>query len=351
MSKYMILIFEREADYATMTPEGWASVVDAHSAFTKAVPDLGGQIVGGEAVQQTNTAKSIRSGKVTDGPFFESKEALAGYYVVEARDLDHALEIAKLTPAPLGGVEVRPVLDAPTTPAVADRVTATLGAVAEALADAHRREWAFVLAATVRVAGDLDVARSARRRPTSKPSSRGGAPGCPTARGRGSRRRHGAAPSTGSAATSRCGRKLPLLVGPVQAPEEPGEPGDDEAVPDDRLRLLFTCCHPALDPAARVALTLRLVCAGGDAGRLHARSPCRSRSPSTAAGLTPAHSSAEHRRAIPPNKRSPTQHTRPTASTPQGDPSCVQPESGPTAVRSSPSTSPTPTHPPSPTAR
>jgi hypothetical protein len=114
MSKYMILIFEREADYATMSPEGWASVVDAHNAFTKAVPDLGGTIVGGEAVQQTNTAKSIRAGKVTDGPFFESKEALAGYYVVEARDLDHALEIAKLTPAPLGGVEVRPVLEAPT---------------------------------------------------------------------------------------------------------------------------------------------------------------------------------------------------------------------------------------------
>ena len=111
MSKYMILIFEREADYATMSPEGWASVVDAHNAFTKAVPELGGQIVGGEAVQQTNTAKSIRSGKITDGPFFESKEALAGYYVVEARDLDHALEMAKGCPAPFGGVEVRPVVD------------------------------------------------------------------------------------------------------------------------------------------------------------------------------------------------------------------------------------------------
>ena len=114
MSKYMILIHEREADYATMAPEGWQSLVDAHGAFTKAVPDLGGTIVGGEAVQQTNTAKSIRSGKVTDGPFFESKEALLGYYVVEARDLDHALEIAKLTPAQFGGVEVRPVLEAPT---------------------------------------------------------------------------------------------------------------------------------------------------------------------------------------------------------------------------------------------
>ena len=118
MSRYMILIHEREADYATMTPEGWQSLVDAHGAFTKAVPDVGGQIVGGEALQPTNTAKSIRSGEVTDGPFVESKEALLGYYVVEARDLDHAVEIAKLCPAPApgGGVEVRPVVDATTNP-------------------------------------------------------------------------------------------------------------------------------------------------------------------------------------------------------------------------------------------
>ena len=113
MSKYMILIHEREADYATMTPEGWQSLVDAHGAFTKGVADLGGTIVGGEALQPTTTAKSIRSGKITDGSSVESKEALLGYYVVEARDLDHALAIGKLTPAPFGAVEIRPVLDAP----------------------------------------------------------------------------------------------------------------------------------------------------------------------------------------------------------------------------------------------
>ena len=115
MSKYMILIFEREADYATMSPEGWAAVVDAHNAFAKAVSDLGGTIVGGEVLQQTSTATSIRSGVFTDGPFIESKEAFGGFYLVEARDLDHALEIAKFTPAAFGGVEVRPVMDAPTT--------------------------------------------------------------------------------------------------------------------------------------------------------------------------------------------------------------------------------------------
>jgi hypothetical protein len=113
MSKYMITIFEREADYATMSPEGWQSVVDAHSAFVKAVSDLGGTIVGGEVLEQTSTATSIRGGEITDGPFVEAKEALGGFYIVEARDLDHALEIAKLTPAAFGGVEVRPVLEAP----------------------------------------------------------------------------------------------------------------------------------------------------------------------------------------------------------------------------------------------
>jgi hypothetical protein len=47
---------------------------------------------------------------VTDGPFAETKEALGGYYLVEARDLDHALEIGKLCPAGFGGVEVRPIM-------------------------------------------------------------------------------------------------------------------------------------------------------------------------------------------------------------------------------------------------
>jgi len=53
---------------------------------------------------------------VTDGPFTETKEVLGGYYLVEAKDLDQALEIAKLCPAPFGGVEVRPVLDLSTMP-------------------------------------------------------------------------------------------------------------------------------------------------------------------------------------------------------------------------------------------
>jgi RNA polymerase sigma-70 factor (ECF subfamily) len=56
--------------------------------------------------------------------------------------------------------------------------------------------------------------------------------------------------------------KLPLLIGLVEADADPSGPagGGAGAIPDDRLRLVFTCCHPALAPEAQVALTLRLVC-------------------------------------------------------------------------------------------
>ncbi|OLB66436.1 MAG: hypothetical protein AUI10_02755 [Actinobacteria bacterium 13_2_20CM_2_72_6] len=57
-----------------------------------------------------HTATTIRGDVVTDGPFTETKEALGGYYLIDARDLDHALDIAKLCPARFGGVEVRPIM-------------------------------------------------------------------------------------------------------------------------------------------------------------------------------------------------------------------------------------------------
>ena len=117
MSKYAILIYEDQARYATMSPEAWGALVDAHNTFTKQVFELGGSLAGGEALASTTTATTIKGGgTVTDGPFVETKEALGGFYVVEVRDLDHAVEIAKLCPAPGGGVEVRPVVDPTTNP-------------------------------------------------------------------------------------------------------------------------------------------------------------------------------------------------------------------------------------------
>jgi hypothetical protein len=114
MAKYAILIYEAEKGYADGGADAWKAVGEAHGRFAQQVGEKGGTIVGGDALEPTATATSIRGDVVTDGPFTETKEALGGFYLVEARDLDHAIEIAKLCPAQFGGVEVRPVMDTST---------------------------------------------------------------------------------------------------------------------------------------------------------------------------------------------------------------------------------------------
>ena len=113
MAEYLILIFEDENAYATATPDVFQQVMDAHNRFAGQVGEKGGKIIEGRALQPTSTATTIRDDIVTDGPFTETKEALGGYYLIEARDLDHALDIAKLCPARYGGVEVRPIMATP----------------------------------------------------------------------------------------------------------------------------------------------------------------------------------------------------------------------------------------------
>jgi hypothetical protein len=111
MAQYLILIYESEEGYATASPEDFGATMQAHTRFAEQIPALGGTMLGGNALQPTTTATSIRDDIVTDGPFVETKEALGGYYLIEAADLDQALAISKLCPAPFGGVEVRPIMD------------------------------------------------------------------------------------------------------------------------------------------------------------------------------------------------------------------------------------------------
>jgi hypothetical protein len=110
MAQYLILIYEDESGYENPDPAVWQQAMDAHNRFSEQVGELGGQLLGGNALQPTATATSIRGDVVTDGPFVETKEVLGGYYLIEAKDLDQALEISKRCPAPFGGVEVRPVM-------------------------------------------------------------------------------------------------------------------------------------------------------------------------------------------------------------------------------------------------
>jgi RNA polymerase sigma-70 factor, ECF subfamily len=128
-----------------------------------------------------------------------------------------------------------------------------------AIAEAHRREWAFVLAATARVARDIDVAEECVQDAYVSALdawSRQGVPSNPGAWLTTTARRK-ALDALRRDRTLRS--KLPLLIEPEPAaPQSAG--GQDDVIGDDRLRLIFTCCHPALAREAQVALTLRLVC-------------------------------------------------------------------------------------------
>jgi hypothetical protein len=110
MAEYLLLICEDENAYATAPPSVFGEVMEAHNRFAEQVSERGAKIVEGRALQPTSTATTIRDDVVTDGPFAETKEALGGFYLIEARDLDHALELGKLCPARFGGVEVRPIM-------------------------------------------------------------------------------------------------------------------------------------------------------------------------------------------------------------------------------------------------
>jgi hypothetical protein len=113
--RYLLLIYNEEYDPATVSPEVWQTTTDAYNAFTKECRDRG-VMEGGEALQPTTTATTvrIRDGKtlVTDGPFAETKEVLGGYYLLDVKDLDEALELAAMIPgAKDGSIEVRPIME------------------------------------------------------------------------------------------------------------------------------------------------------------------------------------------------------------------------------------------------
>src|SRR3954454_14839441 len=139
----------------------------------------------------------------------------------------------------------------------------TTSSVAAAVADAHRREWALVLAATVRVTRDLDVAEECAQDAFAAALTdwcRSGIPARPGAWLTTTAKRRALNVLRHRGVESRA---LPLLVEDANVPgpaELLDERPDGTPLPDDRLRLIATCCHPALDRTAQVALTLRLVC-------------------------------------------------------------------------------------------
>jgi len=114
MAQYMFLLFDSEEWYDQLTADEWHRTMKLHTEFAEAVEAAGASMLGGAALERSSTASTVKQGGggeplVTDGPFIETKEALGGFYLLECKDLDQALALAKLCPS--GNIEVRPVMD------------------------------------------------------------------------------------------------------------------------------------------------------------------------------------------------------------------------------------------------
>ncbi|MEU4702684.1 YciI family protein [Nonomuraea dietziae] len=110
MPQYAILIYEKETPggVADIPPE----VMEANLRAGEKITEMGAKVVYEQALQPAAAARTIhKGGLVTDGPFIESKEVIAGFFVVETTDLEAAIAIGRLLPIMDGAVEVRPLLE------------------------------------------------------------------------------------------------------------------------------------------------------------------------------------------------------------------------------------------------
>jgi len=112
--QYLMLIYENEAEAAKQAEADGARMMEEYRAFTQSIIKSG-NFKAGDALQPTSTATTVRvkNGKTitTDGPFAETREQLAGYYLIDAANLDEAIGIAARVPsARSGSIELRPVL-------------------------------------------------------------------------------------------------------------------------------------------------------------------------------------------------------------------------------------------------
>jgi len=111
--RYMVLIYGDESQVMAPGSPGFDEMMAGYGAFTQHVIDRGA-MVGGDPLHPSSTATTVRvrNGETltTDGPYAETKEQLAGFYMIEARDLNDAIQVAaKIPPARVGCVEVRPI--------------------------------------------------------------------------------------------------------------------------------------------------------------------------------------------------------------------------------------------------
>ena len=111
--KYLCLIFYDEKKLNALSPKEFDALVNESLDYDD-VLRKGGHFVAAQALEPVHAATTVRlpSGKVsiTDGPFAETNEQIGGFVLIEARDLNEAIQLAsRIPPVRLGGVEVRPI--------------------------------------------------------------------------------------------------------------------------------------------------------------------------------------------------------------------------------------------------
>jgi len=113
--KYLCLIYDEEKKMSSMSKAEGEAMMGEYFGFTEGIKQSG-HYLGGNALQpvQTATTVRVRNGKVstTDGPFAETQEQLGGYYLIEAKDLNDAIQVAQKIPSSrIGSIEVRPIME------------------------------------------------------------------------------------------------------------------------------------------------------------------------------------------------------------------------------------------------
>src|SRR5260370_12484479 len=111
---YMLLIYASETDFSYRTSEELAAIMQGNSRFAQEAMQRG-IMMGGAPLQPASTARTVRvrNGKklVIDGPFAETKEQLAGTYILDCKNLDEAIQLAtKIPDALYGSIEIRPLM-------------------------------------------------------------------------------------------------------------------------------------------------------------------------------------------------------------------------------------------------
>jgi hypothetical protein len=136
--RYMLLIYAKEADMDSRSPEDRQRAMEGHLAVMDETVKRG-VLLGVNPLARTTAATTLRveSGKVlaTDGPFAETREQLAGYYLLDCQDLDEAIAWAARIPnchSAQGCIEIRPIQELPTVPDSFRKSNAALGSIFKA---------------------------------------------------------------------------------------------------------------------------------------------------------------------------------------------------------------------------